>query len=453
MRRTVLRGLPWLAVVLLAPALPLTAQAGTNWYRPTSPDPWGGSIQPWTGNTGTTIGAPYNRSAGYSPALGGRVGAQNNVNPLWGWIGIGQPKAYGSHMPPYPENSERGQGRSILPVRPGFGAENQGTAPNPLYGRDAYKGTQLPGGPTPGETPEQQRKPSMPGIPKWLNQPGRGRRVLSKSDLGFGRDPARCFLLRMQDRVEVRPGGEKAFYRLDYWDKARVLGADSGIRVIGGGRALVVFPAGAQLDLARPAEVWFRKGTQDRLELDCRDVHTANCNFGLREVRMKLPEGTRIRGRNLSLSITRVRRPAPWMPGKTEDSLILKNWGPGVLYLDSEVQGAQTVTIRTNRRVVLPIPVRRDGDEKPQQQDDPPLDLTMEGGGAPLQTSVQAEVHKKGKSLEVTSRSGTARLQWGGFAARLQPGWRLRIDPIGGSPFGEGRLVPHQRNAPKEPKK
>lgn len=452
-RGTALGRLPWLIALMLGMVVPLPAQGSTNWNQPTSPDPWGGSIQPWTGSAGASVAGPYNPGRGFGRRMSVRPGLQMNANPLWGWIGIGQPKAYGTHLPPYPVNSGRGQAQGTYPGQQQSGQGGQYSLPNYLYGKNAYKGNLLPGGPTPGVTPEKQGERTMPGIPKWLNQSGRGHRVLSKRDLGYGRDPARCFLLRMQDRVEVRPGGEEAFYRLDYWDKTRVLGPDSGIRVVGGGRALVVFPAGTQLDLARPAEIWFRKGTQERLELECRDIHTANINFGTREVRLSLPEGSRIRGRGLSLSITRERRPAPWMPGMTEDSLILKNWGPAILFLDSKVQGAKTVTIKANRRVVLPIPVFREGKPPAERKDDPPLDWSMEGGGVPLQASVQADIRVNGKGLDITSRSGTARLQWGGFAARLQQGWRLRIDPIGGSPFGSGRPVPHQRIAPKEPKK
>ena len=439
----------FMALGLLAP---LSGQGGSSWYRPTSNDPWGGSIQPWTGQTGATIGSPYNRRDSYSGRRGGRVGSQQNTNPLWGWIGIGQPKAYGTYLPPYPDNRQGGQARGAWPGQANGSGAQSGVpgVPTQLYGKDAYKGSLLPGAPKSRKTTE---KPGIPGIPKWLNQPGRGRRVLGKKDLGYGRDPARCFLLRMQDRVEVRPAEEAAFYPLAYWDKSRVLAPGAGMRIVAGGRALLVFPAGTQLDLARPAEVWFKKGTQDRLELDCRDVNTANVTFGMREVRMILPEGSRIRGRSLSFSITRERRPQPWMPGRTEDYLVLRNWGPAAIYLDSDLPGATTVTILANRRVVLPIPVTRPGAPVREHQDDPPLDLSMEGGGTPLQASVQADIQMEGKSLRVQSRTGKARLQWGGFAARLQPGWHLRIDPIGGSPFGEGRAVPHQRIPTKEPKK
>ncbi|MEZ5989663.1 MAG: hypothetical protein R3F30_11160 [Planctomycetota bacterium] len=413
------------AALLLAAAAP--AQI---WPRTPEPDPYGGSLYAGPdGGVTPGVGAPWNNRQVYGGSVQDRMGWQAPA-PYWGWIGPGQPSY---RLPSGYQNLFGWAGGAA-----GTSASSRPSVQSFLpYGMDRQSGPRLPTGPGGQEQPGEQER----GMPAWLDEPGRGQRKLGPGARGLLSDPARAFLLRMQDEVLVKPADEEAFYPLTYWDKGRVLAPGAEVRVVAGGRCLLVFPGGTEIDLSRPAAVRFVQGTDARLELVVDDVHTAHFKLGAREVVVRLFDGTVLSGMRTTFSIQRERRQTPWRPEETEDRLQVKNWGGGRLVVESRVAGGAETVLTTNRKVVLPA-VAPPPDDGP---DDPPLDLSMEGGGTPVLASIQADLTFEEGDLRVGSRVGTARLRWGGCDIRLGEGQRLRIDPMGGRPFGEALPAPRLR--------
>lgn len=277
--------------------------------------------------------------------------------------------------------------------------------------------------------------------PTWVDVGGAARQVERVRGETEDRPQAsECYFVRMSDRVELRPSGEKGYYPLQFWDTARRLGIGSRVRLSGRGRALMIFSDGTQVELIESGEVGFVQGTIDRLVLELSSVTRAFVRLGSRGVEIRMPDASVLRGRQSSFEIQRqVQDTGGENGGAPADRLAVTNWGPDPLRLEAPValrnMGADNLELAPRRRLLLAL-VTSDAGREPLAED---LPKTIPGGGIDLRAGVHATVRKDRRGLAVEARSGDAVLRWGGTRLRVPLGTTLRIDPLLGDPFQEGR--------------
>ncbi|MFQ5503901.1 MAG: hypothetical protein ACE5F1_03780 [Planctomycetota bacterium] len=369
-----------------------------------------GSGQGQTGQTGQT----------------GRTQEQTGTRLGWPWYqqgqspGAGWPSLWGGYPSSFPQGYP--------------------TWPPPLQGggltfgqiRSVQTGVRTP---TPAESSRW---------PSWVQLGGPGRRVVEVEEMPAHLDPKRCLLMRLSDTVLVKPEGEKSYFPLAFWKKSRLLKPGGTCRVQAGGRLLLIFSDGTRIEMHRAGELRFVQGSADRLLLHTEQLTLLSGSFGSREVVLRLPEGSLLRGSRLDLSIRRERRTAPWAETGVEDRFRVRNWGPAKLGLDPGGDRANAIEIGQNRRSILPLVSGR----ALRALQETPMSWTLQGGGVPIEGSLQATPEKTGKVLELSAQGSGAELSWGGVHFRLPADRRLWIDPLGGDPFGDGRPVPVGEHPP-----
>lgn len=339
----------------------------------------------------------------------------------------------------YAEFYGRMSGRGGVPMIPGIGGGlptvplRSTTGRNPLLEELGID-----------DKPKVRRRseidPSLRRWPTWVDVGGAARRVESMTPDAEERPQAsECYFVRMADRVELRPSGEKGFFPLEFWDTSRRLGIGSRVRLSARGRALMLFSDGTQIELIEDCEVGFVQGTIDRLVVDLSAVTRAFVRLGSRGVEIRMPDSTVVRGRRSNFEIRRESEHAAVRTGPALDRIVLTNWGPEPLRLEAPLalrgMGSDSIELAPRRQTQLAL-VSSDSGLTPVIDD---LPKTIPGGGVALRAGVHATVRKDRRGLEVEARSGDAILRWGGTRLRVPIGTTLRIDPLQGDPFQEGR--------------
>jgi hypothetical protein len=321
------------------------------------------------------------------------------------------------------------------------------SVPMPGIGRLGGYPYPLPGGKTPA-TGDQKPVPAQDqDWPRWLEVPAPGHRPTPGATAAGGAlqlAPDQCFVARLAEQVDVRPDGEKAFYPLAFWDQTRLLKPGSSLRILGQGRALLVFQDGTRIDLIRSGELSFSLATNETLRLDLDRVSEAHCRLGSRKVEIRLPGGGSVRGSKCGLFIERVSRLAPWNVTHVEERLFVRNWGPEKVTLDPGFDTAPGGVMELEPNLgsmILLVAGRMAVAKEPAAADErtDPLPQLLPGGGQALRASLEAEIDKSGPTLRARASRGTARLEWGGVRITVPSGGRVVIDPLAGEPFGEGR--------------
>ncbi|MCA8972045.1 MAG: hypothetical protein KDC95_19815 [Planctomycetes bacterium] len=284
--------------------------------------------------------------------------------------------------------------------------------------------------------------PTLRKWPTWLQVGGPGERVdLSRASTEDRPQASECYFVRMSDRVDIQPSGEKGFFPLEFWDTARRLGIGSRIRTSGRGRAILLFSDGTQVDLVGASECVFSQGTVDRLVLQFDEIDRAFVTLGKRGVEFRLPEGSVLRGTLGNFTVDTVTDDKPMQPDdpRPADRIIVTNWGPKEMRIEAPPSlrglGADSIELPIYRRTVLVLPAARDLARDPSLVD---LPKTIPGGGIDIRAGVHATIRKDRDGLEVEARSGDAPVHWGGARLRVPVGTSVRIDPLLGDPFQEG---------------
>ncbi len=283
--------------------------------------------------------------------------------------------------------------------------------------------------------------PTLRRWPTWVDVGGPGERLDQGTTTSEDRPQAsECYFVRLSDRVEIQPSGEKGYFPLEFWDSARRLGIGSRCRLSGRGRALLLFSGGTEVDLAGVGECVFSQGTVDRLVLRMLSVTRAVVDVGKRGVEFRLPDASVLRATRGSFTIERevheIGALGPDGAPRLSERLHITNWGPDSLRIEVARGlglGSETVEVPLRRSAILALADAGAGDT-------PIVDLpkTLPGGGIDLRAGVHATIRKDERGLQVEARSGDAPLHWGGTILRVPVGTSLRIDPLLGDPFQEG---------------
>lgn len=284
--------------------------------------------------------------------------------------------------------------------------------------------------------------PSLRRWPTWVDVGGPASRVESLRNTEGGERPqaSECYFVRMSDRVELRPAGEKGFFPLEFWDTSRRLGIGSRVRLSGRGRAVMIFSDGTQIEMVGEGEVAFVQGTIDRLVLEIKRCTHSFVRLGVRGVEIRLPDRSVVRGRRGSFELRRLTHDVGTVGGAERrlERLELINWGDDALRLQATEalrSGTESSIELPSRRRTLLMLVDSDEDGAPESRDD--LPKTIPGGGLDMRAGVHATLRKDRRGLQVEARSGDAILRWGGTRMRVPVGTSLRIDPMQGDPFQE----------------
>jgi hypothetical protein len=220
-------------------------------------------------------------------------------------------------------------------------------------------------------------------------------------------DAERVILARIADRVWVFAAGDTAFVPLAFYDKFRVLESGSSIEVRNQGEFLLSFHDGAAIRAHGPARLTLSELADDVAELQLRDFRRMWINAKSRPLRVLLPDGALMDLENAEMYLEAERlRGAVF------------NHGP-----------KPVVWHGRSGDVEIPVGQRMDLFLAPLRAPFLPAALEVDGAVRPEIT---------GRRLEVRGE-GAGSVTWSGARFQIPAGSVVRIDPLAGSTFPEGK--------------
>lgn len=281
------------------------------------------------------------------------------------------------------------QGLGGLPflTPPGFGAYPGGQFAIPF--RDAPAGV--------ATTPMITRSPNA--WPSWLPEASEG------GTEGFTPDVA--IVAQTNDYVWVLEPDETAFTPLAYWDRYRVVPSGTTIDVRGGGQFALAFQRGSVVRSLGKARAILERLDEEVTAIAFEDLSRVVVVAGERPVRTRIGRAGAVEAVSCRLSIAR------------EGGLVhVANLGPGQARFDF---GDRVLELARGYRVSVIPDIPPDG---------PSLGLGLRGD---LQTS------RDGRVLRAVAGAAGGSLDWSGARFELPRGASLKVDPLAGSAFPEGR--------------
>jgi hypothetical protein len=342
-----------------------------------------------------------------------------------GYSGQG-PGRRGGTLPPQLQRSDQGvpfqvhtgypaygSGLGAFPQAPGAGGQAQGQRSlGRGFGQLLPFPTTAQSGPGGIGLSPRGQWPSWLGMP---NVPMAGRQTT-----GLAAD--RFLIVRYAETIEVRPGGEKAFYPLQFWSKVQEMGTDSAARSRGGGHLLMAFSDGTRMDHRGSCDLQVLEINEERLSMAWTTLDRLVVRGGTRTTRLQLPEQTIIEVVGAEIEVDAI----------DEFMLRVRNFGPGEVQLASE---RGDVTLQANERCHLPMvhnshpraPLMPAAEGERQRR--------LGSGYDSVSAGAAAEFRMEGRSLVVESTGRDAPVRWGGASFQIGAGARLTLDPLAGDSF------------------
>jgi hypothetical protein len=210
--------------------------------------------------------------------------------------------------------------------------------------------------------------------------------------------PTQAVLVRLTDRVWLRPVGERAFVPLAYYDRFRFVATGGRVEVRGKGEFQLALHDGGGMRSQGPCSLEVTGLNADAADLRLRTVDKVWLTARLRPLRVQLPDGTQL---EFTAGLVRIDRKIDHIRVTNAGSSPIRYVGP---YGSGEISGPRFINIWLAASESLAF-------------------------GEALQVDGRITHSKAGKAITVRGGKG-GRVVWSGASFALDTGSTLRLESL-----------------------